>query len=361
MRLKLLLVVLMMYLILPSGSAKGNISIEEIGTEPEELIDGTNAWFFANLNNSGDQQVEIVLEFWLDSASVSRKKVILEPRTYKRQIKSDNSSSVSPGNKMIEVAVYVENTKVDSMSAQITVNKRESPPEQEKNNFVFGYSLIAGAIATGIYLFIRNRKTVGEERTEIGKAENSAQEIAKQAIPAANRDGLSNNFAFFLKDLKNRPEGYGQGEEYKLLVDIIENIYNMMQNMEKSNTEGAKWSLENVKRGTNSLLSRFKKEKVQMGTTLHAKVEISPHADIHKAETYDKNEIMAELEKKRAETNHKKQFVDVLIPEFLLKIAEEKIRDGDSKGSKSLILAAEMMLKNDEVLQRLRKLREIGF
>ncbi len=361
MWLKLLLIILMMYLVFPFASAKENITIEEIGTEPKELIDSTYAWFFANLSNSGDTQVEIVLEFKLDSTSVEKKKAILEPKTYQKQIKSDNSSSVSPSNKMIEAIVYVNETIVNK-SAQITVNKRESPPEQGKNNFVFGYLLIAIAIGIfiGIYLFVKTRKTVREEKIGIGKAEISSQEAVKQPASGAYQNimtNLSNDFAFFLSDLKNQPEGYRLIDESKLLIDIIKNINDMMQNINKNNTEGAKQSFENVKQETHSLISRFK--GAQIDAISHRKVVI-PH-DVTTHETFDKNKIKAELEKKRAETNSKKQFVDVLIPEFLLKIAEEKMHDGNIKAAEGLISASEKMLENDEVLQRLRKLREIGF
>ena len=341
MRLESLVVILMMYLILPSVSARGNISIEDIGTEPKELIDGTHAWFFANLSNNGDVQVEVALDFWIDSELVSRKNVILEPKTYQKQIKSDNSVNVSIKNKVIEVIVYMNDTKVDNKSVQITVNKIEIPPEKGQNNFVLWYLLFACAIISGIYLFIRNMKTKKKEKSEIGKTENSFQEIVKPAIPAGQKDSSSENSASLFKDLKNQPEEYRQGEEYKLLIDIVENINDMIQNIERNNTGKVIWNLENIKVGTNSLLSIYKKEEVN--------------------ETLDKTEIKVELEKIRAKFNHKKQYVDMLIPEFLLKIAEEKMLDGDIKASKSLISGAEMILENDEVLQRLRKLREIGF
>jgi hypothetical protein len=361
MRLKTLAVILIMCLILPSVSAGENISIEDIGTEPKELIDGTHAWFFANLSNNGDDQVEVVLDFWLDSEMVSRQNVMLEPKTYQKQIKSDNSVGVSIKNKVIEVIVYMNDTKVDNKSAQITVNKIEIPTEKGQNNSVLWYLLFACAIILGIYLFIRNTRTMKKEKSDIEKTENSFQENIKQAIPAEHRDSLLNNSAFFFKDLKNQLEVSRRGEEYKLLIDIVENINNLIQNIEINNSDRVIWNLENIKVGSNNLLSIYNKEQVKTGPILPENIEISQPVNIEKTETLDKTEIKVELEKIRTKFNQKKQFVDMLIPEFLLKIAEEKMLDGDIKASKSLILGAETILENDEVLQRLRKLREIGF
>ncbi len=361
MRLKLLLVILVMYLILPFASAKENISIEEIGTMPEVLIDGVHTWFFANLYNSGDTKVEIELEFMLDSTSVEKQKITIEPN-FQKKITSNSSTRVSLGNKAIEAIVYVNEKKVANKSAQIYVKKREIVPVNGNNNAVFGYLLFTTAVVIVILtyvVFFRIRKKVGEKKIENRKVEISSQEVTKQAVPAARYQNIGDDFAFFLSDLKNQPDGYRQGEEYMLLIAIFESINNMMQNMRINNTEGAKANFENVKERTNSLISKFEGRRTDVISP--AKVEIPQPVAIQKTEIFDKNEIKAELEKKRAETNHKKQFVDVLIPEFLLKIAEEKMRDGHIKAAEGLISAAGIMLKNDEVLQRLRKLREIGF
>lgn len=228
------------------------------------------------------------------------------------------------------------------------------PANQPENNFLDNnkYLLIASAIVIFfvIYLFKpKNSKIKYNQQIYSDQPQTSPQkalEIDKNPI---------NDFSVYLTELQNRTDKNMQGEEHKLLINNLENMYFMIQNLSRNNIDEAEKRLENVKEVTNQLISNF--EKMRTNTIISANIEIPQTKEIENIS----NELQLELEKQKIQVNHKKQYIDVLILEFLLEIAEDKIHHNDFKAAKSLISATEILLKNDLIMQRLRKLREIGF
>jgi hypothetical protein len=335
-----------------SPACAQEIYIKEIGTEPEALIDGTHAGFYANLTNNGTMPALIDIDFKLDNVLVETKTNVTLGAGTSLRIQSDNSSIVSPDNKTITAVVYF-NGKNLSKSKVINVNIRENPPAQEESGSFFRYLAIASAIViiTVIYFFVKTGRTQKESSI---KEEISPQVASEQ--PRTQRqnlsDNLTNDFAFFLSDLKNKPEEYGQTEENRLMIAILESSSNLITNINKNNSEGSKMNLENIKRDTKTLVSRFKGAQIDVPAKVIQQPVITQQSI---------NELKEELQRQRNELSSKKQFVDVLIPEYLLDSAEEKIRQEDIKAARGLISAAKNMLENEMVIHRLRKLKEIGF
>lgn len=350
MRLKLFSILFILFLVLSPACAQ-EVSIQEIGTEPEALIDGTHAGFYANLTNNGTVSTLIDIDFKLDNILVEKKSNVNLGAGTSFRIISDNSSIVSPDNKNITAIVYFNGKNV-SKSKAININKRENPPVQEKSGSIFGYLLIAGGILIiVIYLFVRIRRN--QEEKERIQNEILSQMTSEKAVlqPQDSGDSLMNDFAHFLNDLKNPREECSQKEEYRLMSAILENTNNMAKNFNMKNIESAKSFFENIKRDTKTLISRFKE------TQIDAPVKVIQEP----VKTQDITELREELQKQRNELGSKKQFVDVLIPEYLLNSAEEKIKQKDIKAARGLISAARNMLENEMVIHRLRKLKEIGF
>lgn len=370
MRLNLLLISCSLFLLTPLAFAQENIIIEEIGTVPKDLIEGMGVQLFANLSYRGNEPAEIDLEFWLDSTRVDIQKGIkLEPNKTFQKI-SDTFSKVSLSNNKIETRVYFANStrEIGRKNAQIIVNKKISP-EQEKNNFnylslefVGPIILIFVGIIVLLYILVsRKRKTVEKKKIKAEVSEISLQESPKQLTPQTQpqeiASELSNEIRFFSSKLL---EEHGQEAEYKLLSDYLGNIAFIIENINKNNREGAKLGLKNVKEMTINISSKFK--DVPKSTILPGEIEVTKLKKLQEEElTFSTRKLITKLDKQRAEMNRKNQFIDVMIPGFLLKMAEERIEENDIKAAEGLIFSAKELLENEEVLQRLRKLREIGF
>ncbi len=347
MWLKLFFVLFLLFLILPVAYAKENISIEEIGTEPGILIEGADVMLFAIISNGGDTPADIVLEFWLDgSIKFDRKNVTLGLKTYQKKILSDNSTIASPNIKMIRAVVYVGDIEVASKSLQLTVQKSAKVPEMKNNDYVFWPLMVVGIIIViaSIYLSI----TKGGERdkiTEVRSPKTSLEEAQKAEIvsldPTSQKpasETQSSEIVEFSNYMRDELKQYEEKKEY----DLLSNIAFLVDNLGNNNIEDAKQDFKSVIRETSNLISELKK----------AQRAVAPPS---------KNELAEKLEKLKVESGHRKQFIDVLIPDFLLKLAEEKIQSGDIKAADGLISGAKELLENEEVKQRLRKLREIGF
>lgn len=216
---------------------------------------------------------------------------------------------------------------------------------QTKTNFLdnYKYLLIAGAIVIFLSVYLINYF----DQAQISR--QKALEIEKNPI---------NDFSAYLNELQNRTDENMQVEEHKLLINIFENMHFMIQNLSKNNIEEAEKKLGNIKEGTNKLISKF--EKIHTNTFTSTNIEIPRATEVEKIESLS-NELQLELKKLKTQVNHKKQFIDVLMLEFLLEIANDKIHHNEFKAAKSLISATEILIKNDLIMQRLRKLREIGF
>lgn len=353
MWLKLFSILFILYLVLSPACAQ-EISIQEIGTEPEALVDGTHAGFYANLTNNGTVPVLINIDFKLDNVLVERKTNVTIGAGTSLRIKSDNSSIVSSENKRITTVVHFNEIEI-SKSNLININKRKNPEVQEKTGSFFGYLLLSAiVIIIAIYLFGKIRRTQEESDIKEVKEEKSPEIASEQNKTQRQNlcDSLTNDFAFFLSDLKNYREEYGPNEEKRLLITILESTSNMIININKNNSEGSKMNYENIKRDTKSLISRFK------GAQIDAPIKVDQQPVIAQ---HNINELKEELHRLRNEFSSKKQFVDVSIPEYFLNSAEEKIKLEDIDAARGLINAARNMLENEMVILRLRKLKEIGF
>lgn len=352
---KLLLIILLICMILPSALAKENISIGEIGAEQGQLIEGINTKLFANITNNENTSVEMVLEFWIDSRIVSRQKAISKPLTDYRII-SDNSSVISLENKQIEVILYVHDTRIDNKSIPLKIEERTSISGPQTNTLLTFNNLLIAVAVIIIILFI----VILYIKYNFNQDDNPV-EAQIPYKPLVTAKSPINDFSEYLNEIKNNTNKNMQGEEYKLLINIFENIHNMMQNLKGNNVEIAEINFQQVREASNNLISRF--EKIETKSFSPAKHESPQKSVEEKIEKIERllNELRPKLEQQKIEVNNKKQFVDVLILEFLMEMAEDRINKNDIKEASSLILANEFLLNDDRIMQRLRKLREIGF
>lgn len=349
---KLLWIFFMVDLILPCAQAEGNISIEDVGTEYAELIEGMRVPLFTALSNRGDTPVEIDLEFRLDSRNVSRKEgIALEPGTLEENILSDDVISFSPGNATIEVIAYIEDKEVARKSTQIAVQERQDVIAEKENNLIFWILAVAFVMlfsSISILLLLNRKKITQTGRVdEKGSAKiNSSRHVKQHTVTDVRSleiaDMLSGEIRSFLREVEKQGEETREKEEFKLISSYLANVALVLENIGNDNSMSAEIGYENIKKDRENIISHIKNAQ---------KSAASPA----------QNALVAELQMLRGETNRRKQFVDTSIPDLLLQMAEKKLYSGDIQGAEGIIFSTETLLKTEEVMQRLRKLREIGF
>lgn len=367
---KLLRIIFGLLLILPTH-AQGNVSVEEIGTEPTVLIDGINAHFYAKLNNSLYTQTEVTLQFLLDSKNVSViKNVIIEPRKSKK-ITSEGGTSISSGNREISVIVYENSLEVAKKSVEISVSKQQPIREEGTNYTVFWVLAVLGGIIILIFIIysnIKNRSFGNENGFKYGNRNLGSLErvsdpgskiqypgtslkeniAKKEEMSISSNDEIAKTSVLHLNDphpkknaiigyLRSTSEELRKEKEYEFISDFLENIASTMRDEGSNDNESG--DLDLIKKGTKALISNIKAKEPRIADKIH---------------------ITLELEKMKNEVDSKRQFFDIYIPYFLLLLAEKKLNDNKTEVAEGLIYAAKDLLYKEEVIDRLRKLREIG-
>jgi uncharacterized protein YozE (UPF0346 family) len=324
MRQKLMWGLCLFNLLFVFAYAEGNIFIEEIGTEPAELVEGMSIPLFATLSNRGDSQMEISLEFRLDSQNVSRHEgIVLKSGTLQKKFLSDYSGSISPGNMTIEVIAYSDGQEVARKSTQITVHERQDAFHEDEHDVVL-FTLAAFGI---LFLFLVINVFLNRRRDF-------------RFFETANR--FSDEIRSFSREIEKQGEERRQEEDFKLISSYLAHVASFVEKLGNNNFEAAEIEYEKIKKQRGDISSYLK--SMQKRPASHSQ-----------------SQLIEELKELRVEVNRKEQFVDTLIPDFLLRIAEEKLHAGDIEGAKSIIFSARGLLNNEEVIQRLRKLREIGY
>lgn len=349
MVIKLWLIIFAVCFIMPVVHAEGNISIEEIGADQTGLIEDMNVRFFAVLNNTRTSPIKVNLEFRLDSKNMSRHEgIIIDPHTSKR-IVSEYSQNISSGNKTIMVIVSMNDKELANKSLQVTVQKRHVIPEERNNDFFWALIVLAPIIIILSYIIyiIYTRRSGNSQIIEKEKENlvlkdmipNFSSDIRSHEIPV-NSDVLSQKNVI-VSYFRKTSEELRKDEDSKSLSDFLYNIASIINNVSYNNSEASELDFDKVKEGTSDLILKFKVAK--------------------KSKIVNKDSLMMEIKKMMNEADSKKQFIDVYIPYFLLTLAEGKFKENEMETVEGLISASKNLFDNEDVVQRLRKLREIGF
>lgn len=339
MVLKLWVIIFTVCLILPLVHAEENISIEDIGAEPAGLIEGMNVRFFVILNSSRTTQAEVTLEFFLDSKSISKsEKIILEPRTSKKIVSRDEKI-ISSNDRELMAIVYQNDTQIAKRSIEIAVQRQQVAREEGTEYPILAVLGILGGIIIIVFIiYVIKTRSSGNENGLENVIENENRNPDAPSNGTSQREEMYYKNAMF-DHLKNTSEELRKQKEYIFISEYLDNIAYIIKN-ERFNYPEAK-ELDLLKRGTNDLVLKLK--------------------EAMRSNIPDKNNIAIELKQMINNADSKKQFIDVYIPYFLLTMAQIKLDENDFEVARGLIFAVGKLFADEEVIQRLRKLREIGF